>query len=146
MRPFLAVAANSPILPGLSLATSNILERDSGANSSYNALWLTVDKRLAKGLQFNASYTYSKSIDYNSQNGQGVTVQDSYNIQGDRGLSDYDARNRFVIHLLYELPFTGNRLKEGWQLSFITQAQSGNPLNIVIGCECSDRNCERGPS
>ncbi len=132
VRPFLAVAANSPILPGLSLATSNILERDSGANSSYNALWLTVDKRLAKGLQFNASYTYSKSIDYNSQNGQGVTVQDSYNIQGDRGLSDYDARNRFVIHLLYELPFTGNRLKEGWQLSFITQAQSGNPLNIVI--------------
>jgi outer membrane receptor protein involved in Fe transport len=132
VRPFRAVAANSPILPGLSLATSNILERDSGANSSYNALWLTVDKRLAKGLQFNASYTYSKSIDYNSQNGQGVTVQDSYNIQGDRGLSDYDARNRFVIHLLYELPFTGNRLKEGWQLSFITQAQSGNPLNIVI--------------
>ena len=78
----------------------HIIERDSGANSSYNALWLTVDKRLAKGLQFNASYTYSKSIDYNSQNGQGVTVQDSYNIQGDRGLSDYDARNRFVIHLL----------------------------------------------
>src|SRR4030095_3097542 len=132
VRPFQAIAAHSPISTGFLLANVNILERDSAANSSYNALWLTVDKRLAKGLQFNASYTYSKSIDYNSQNGQGVTVQDSYNIKGDRGLSDFDARNRVVIHLLYELPFTGNRLVEGWQISFIPQVQSGNPVNIVI--------------
>jgi hypothetical protein len=42
---------------------------------------------MGKGLQFNASYTFSKSIDYNSQSSQGVTVQDSYNLRGDRGLS-----------------------------------------------------------
>jgi hypothetical protein len=88
---------------------------------------------MAKGLQFNASYTFSKSIDYNSQSSQGVTVQDSYNLRGDRGLSDFDARHRFVISGLYELPFKGNQLKEGWQLSFITQAQSGNPVTLLAG-------------
>jgi len=31
---------------------------------------------------------------------------------------------------VYALPFKGNRLKEGWQISFIEQAQTGNPLNF----------------
>jgi hypothetical protein len=84
-------------------------------------------------LQFNASYTWSKSIDYNSQSSQGVTVQDSYNLRGDRGLSDFDVRHRFVISGLYELPFKGNQLKEGWQLSFITQSQGGNPVTLLAG-------------
>ncbi|MFN7945459.1 MAG: carboxypeptidase regulatory-like domain-containing protein [Blastocatellia bacterium] len=129
VRPFAALSATSPIQPGTAL--NNISERDSAGNSSYNALWLTANKRFSRGLQFNASYTFSKSIDYNSQNGQGVTVQDSYNIRGDRGLSDFDARHRFVINAIYELPFKGNRLVEGWQLSTITQLQTGNPVNIV---------------
>jgi hypothetical protein len=88
---------------------------------------------MGKGLQFNASYTFSKSIDYNSQSSQGVTVQDSYNLRGDRGLSDFDVRHRFVISGLYELPFKGNQFKEGWQLSFIEQSQSGNPVTLLAG-------------
>jgi len=64
-------------------------------------------------------------------NSQGVVVQDSYNIRNDRGLSDYDARHRFVVSWLYELPFHSNRLTEGWQLGGITQLQSGNPVNII---------------
>ena len=60
-------------------------------------------------------------------------VQDSYNLRGDRGLSDYDARHRFVISGLYELPWKGNRLVEGWQLGTIFQVQSGNPINILAG-------------
>jgi hypothetical protein len=82
-------------------------------------------------LQFNASYTFSKSIDYNSLNSQGVVVQNSYNLRGDRGLSDFDARHRFVINALYELPLRGSRLVEGWQLSSIVQLQGGNPVNLV---------------
>jgi len=128
-RPFPTLASNSPILANAKLG--NILENDSAGNSNYNALWITANKRLARGLQFNASYTFSKSIDYNSLNTQGVVVQDSYNIRGDRGLSDFDARHRFVINWLYELPFKGNRLVEGWQLSSITQLQSGNPINVI---------------
>jgi hypothetical protein len=130
LRPFPSLSINSPILPGATLG--NILENGSAGNSSYNALWITANKRLSRGLQFNASYTYSKSIDYNSLNSQGVVVQDSYNIRGDRGLSDFDARHRFVINSLYELPFKGSRLVEGWQLSSIVQLQSGNPVNLLF--------------
>jgi len=128
VRPFPKLSATSPILPGATLG--NISEADSAGNSSYNALWVAVNKRLSRGLQFNASYTWSKSLDYSSLNFQ-VVAQDSFNIRGDRGLSDFDARHRFVINWLYELPWRGNRLIEGWQISGITQLQSGNPVNIV---------------
>jgi hypothetical protein len=129
-RPFTAVSTSSDIAPGTPL--NNVVQIESAGNSSYNALWLTATKRLSRGVQFNASYTFSKSIDYNSLNSQGVVVQDSYNIRNSRGLSDYDARHRFVISGLYELPFKGNQLVEGWQFSTIVQSQSGNPVNIVV--------------
>jgi hypothetical protein len=131
VRRFPTVSSTSPIAPGVPLL--NITFREGTGNSNYNALWITADKRMAKGLQFKASYTFSKSIDYNSQSSQGVTVQDSYNLRGDRGLSDFDARHRFVVSGLYELPFKGNQLKEGWQLSMITQSQSGNPVTFLAG-------------
>ena len=130
VRPIPAVSASSPIRPNVAL--NNIVQIEGSGNSSYNALWLTANKRLSRGLQFNASYTFSKSIDYNSLNSQGIVIQDSYNLRDSRGLSDFDARHRFVINGLYELPFRGNRLVEGWQLSSIVQSQSGNPVNIVI--------------
>jgi hypothetical protein len=109
----------------------NITQIESTGNSSYNALWATANKRLSHGLQFNTSYTWSKSIDYNSLNSQGVVVQDSYNLRGSRGLSDFDARHRFVLSTIYALPFHGNELVKGWQLGSIIQAQSGNPINVV---------------
>lgn len=129
-RPFTAVSSSSEIAPNTPL--NNIVQIESTGNSSYNALWITGTKRLSRGLQFNASYTFSKSIDYNSLNSQGIVVQDSYNLRNNRGLSDFDARHRFVISGLYELPFKGNQFVEGWQLSTIVQSQSGNPVNIVI--------------
>jgi len=131
VRRFPTLSASSPIAPGLPLL--NITFREGTGNSNYNALWVTATKRMGKGLQFNASYTFSKSIDYNSQSSQGVTVQDSYNLLGDRGLSDFDVRHRFVISGLYELPFKGNQLKEGWQFSFIEQSQGGNPVTLLAG-------------
>ncbi|HEV8430723.1 MAG TPA: carboxypeptidase regulatory-like domain-containing protein [Pyrinomonadaceae bacterium] len=129
-RPFPTLSASSPFLPGVAL--NNIVQIEGTGNSSYNALWATATKRLSRGFQFNTSYTFSKSIDYNSLNSQGVVVQDSYNLRGSRGLSDFDARHRFVFSGLYELPFHGNQLVEGWQLSSIVQSQTGNPVNIVV--------------
>ncbi|HZN08160.1 MAG TPA: TonB-dependent receptor [Pyrinomonadaceae bacterium] len=129
-RPFSSVSSSSDIRPGATL--NNIVQIEGTGNSSYNAGWVTATKRFSRGFQFNASYTFSKSIDYNSLNSQGVVIQDSYNVRDSRGLSDFDARHRFVISGLYELPFRGNQLKEGWQLSTIVQSQSGNPVNIVI--------------
>jgi hypothetical protein len=40
-------------------------------------------------------------------------------------------RHRVAVNLSYDLPFSGNRLKEGWQVVVVEQAQTGNPLNIV---------------
>ncbi len=127
--PFPALSAASPILPGKAL--SNITEVDSSSNSNYNALWVTLTKHTTRGLQFNASYTYSHSLDENSLTSTGVTVQDSFNIRNDYGPSDFDVRHRIVFSGIYDLPFKGNRLYDGWELGIITQAQSGNPLNVI---------------
>jgi outer membrane receptor protein involved in Fe transport len=129
VRPFQTLSASSPILPGATIG--NISDNVSNGNSSYNALWVTSNMRPFHGFQFNASYTFSKSLDYTSQNGQGVVLQDSLNPAGDKGLSDFDARNRFVVNFIYDLPFKGNRLVDGWQIGSIISDQSGNPVNLL---------------
>jgi len=130
-RPYPSLSSASPILPGTPLG--NITQVESTGNSSYNAVWVTANQRLRRGLEFNASYTWSKSLDYTSFSSGGIFVQNSYDLAGDRGLSDFDARHRVVVRAIYELPFTGNQFAKGWQLSAIFQAQSGNPFNIVTG-------------
>lgn len=129
VRPFPRLSQASPILAGRALG--NIVQVESGGNSSYNSLWISASQRLARGLQFNTSYTWSKSLDYNSFSTGGIVGQDSYNLRGDRGLSDFDVRHRFVVNGIYNLPFEGNQLCEGWQLAAIVQLQSGSPVNIV---------------
>jgi hypothetical protein len=83
------------------------------------------------GLQFDTSYTWSKSLDTNSLNSSGFAIQDSYDIAGEYGPSDFDARHRFVVSAIYDLPFTGHALVRDWQVAAVVQAQSGNPVNIV---------------
>ena len=129
VRPFTRLSQSSPILPGASLG--NITQVESGGNSSYNALWVTATQRQRHGLQFNVSYTWSKSIDYNSFSTGGIVGQNSYDLRGDRGLSDFDVRHRFVCNGIYDLPFRGNSFVEGWQLAAIVQIQSGSPVNII---------------
>jgi len=129
VRPFPVLSNSSPIMPGTPLG--NVTQVESSGNSSYNAAWVTATRRLTRNLQFDASYTWSKSLDYNSLSSGGIVIQDSYDLEGSRGLSDFDARHRFVITTLYELPFRGSQLVEGWQFAAILQSQSGNPVNIV---------------
>ncbi len=131
VRPFPALSLSSPEMPGAPIG--NITNIESTGNSSYNALWANVTKRFSSGLQFNTSYTWSKSIDYNSLSSPPtiVTVQDSNNLRNDRGLSDFDARHRMVMNAIYELPFRGSQFVSGWQLAAIVQLQSGNPVNLV---------------
>jgi len=129
VRPYPALSSSSPILPGAVLG--NITQAEGSGNSSYNALWVMATRRFKNHLQFEASYTWSKSLDYSSFSSQGVVVQNSDDLGGSRGPSDFDARHRFIVTALYELPFHQNRLVDGWQLSAITQFQSGSPLNVV---------------
>jgi len=119
------------MLDGSVRSLGNITYNDSVGMSNYNALWLTLRKSLRGGLQFNTTYTYSKSMDENSQAGNGV--QDSTNPAGSYGLSDFDVRHHFVFSGTWTLPFHGNRLKDGWLIADVTQIQGGNPLNVVTG-------------
>jgi hypothetical protein len=120
---------SSLILPGTPLG--NITQVESSGYSSYHGAWVSLTKRLSGGLQFDTSYTWSKSLDTNSLNSSGFAVQDSYDIPNQYGLSDFDARHRFVFSAIYALPFTGHVLTRGWQIATIVQSQSGNPVDIV---------------
>ena len=136
VRPFATLSPDSPIVPATCVSQpscnlGNITEIDSAGSSNYNGLWVTLEKRISHGFQFLASYQYSKSIDNNSLNSQGIILQNSLNVTDNRGLSDFDVRNRFVISGFYQLPFHSNRFTSGWQLGLVTQIQSGNPLNVV---------------
>lgn len=130
--PFQALSPNSPILPGVGLASS-ITERSSGSNSSYNSLWVTFTQKATHNLQFNTSYTYSHSIDDVSRNEGGVFFQNSNNIALNRASSDFDARHRLVANAIYDLPGNrNNRFLGGWEVAPIVSLQSGNPFSISV--------------
>jgi Carboxypeptidase regulatory-like domain/TonB dependent receptor len=133
VRPFAKLSASSPISPGATLG--NITERDSTGYSRYKGLWITANHRMSHGLQLATSYTLSKSTDTNSYDGTGAStrgsLQNSYDLAGSYGLSDFDVRHRFSANVTYELPLHGNRLAEGWQLVGVVQAQSGSPFTVL---------------
>lgn len=138
-RPFLTLPLTSPVLPTQCAAPNpactfgNIPEISSPGNSNYNAVWATLNKHFARGFEFLASYTYSKSFDYSSvSSGDAVPLQNAYNPRGDYGPSEFDVRNRFVMSGFYELPFKRNRLVSGWQMGIVSQAQSGSPLTPLL--------------
>jgi hypothetical protein len=111
--------------------------QQSVSNSNYNGLWLSANKRLAKGLTFNTSYTFSKSIDNNSVGSSNPQAQDYRNLAAERALSDFDARSRFVLSGTYLLPFRAKgallrRVLEGWSMSPIVNLQSGSPFSPII--------------
>ena len=134
-RPFLKLAADSPIDPGVSIA-SNIAERNSIGYSNYNATWVTLSKVMSNGLQFDMNYEWTKSMDINSLGSQGGAVlPDSNNPSENYGLSDFDVRNHFAANGIYALPFKRNRLVSGYRLESIFQYQTGNPVNLVASSD-----------
>jgi hypothetical protein len=138
-KPFPTLPLTSAVIPAQCLppnqvcGLNNINQVNSGGNSNYHALWTTLNKHISHGLQFLASYTFSKSLDYNSlSTGETYIIQNAYNPRGDYGPSEFDARHRFVLSGFYALPFQRNRLVSGWQVGIVTQVQTGNPLNPTL--------------
>jgi len=116
---------------------SSINMNQSTSNSNYNGMWLSVDRKLAKGLTFSSSYTFSRSIDTNSVGSSNPEVQDFRNLGLERARSDFDATHRFVLSGTYLLPFKAeggalSRLVNGWSASPILNLQSGNPFSPVL--------------
>ena len=136
--PFLGVA---PLLFGL----------ESTGTSTYNSLQATVDKRLGRGVQFLAAYTWSRSVD-TAQDSlgsaafgvYGATVfgeqvfNDQNNLTAQRGPSDFDRRHRFVLSETWQIPQPANHqnswvgtLTAGWAVSGVLTLQSGLPFSIL---------------
>src|ERR1035437_3241706 len=67
----------------------------SGASSTYHSLQVSASKRLSHGMQFQAAFTWAKDLD----NGQ--SYQESYNVNGERGLADIDIARRLVASYVY---------------------------------------------
>jgi hypothetical protein len=111
----------------------NITETDSGGNSNYNALWVTATKQISHGLQFQSSYTWSKSLDYASLNSNTVYLQNSFDPQSNYGPSDFDVAHRFTLSGVYDLPFKADSRLGGWEVASVFMAQTGNPFTILTG-------------
>jgi len=120
------IAAGAPVFSG-------IFSEDTIAHSNYNSLQALFEKRFSHGLQFQASYTFSKSLDNASSF---ESALNPLNFNATYGLSNYDARQRFVFNYVWDLPapqmdgFKG-KLLNGWQASGILSFQSGFPIRIT---------------
>ena len=112
---------------------TGVFAQDTISSSSYNSLQVSLEKRFARGLQFTAAYTYSKSID-EASSFEGILNP----LPGAKnyGPSLFDARHRFVISYYWDVPvrkysgFAGKVL-DGWALSGITTYQTGFPIRIT---------------
>ncbi len=113
----------------------------NGMPSSYNALQVELNKQMSSGLSFKTSYTWSKSMDWQSDPYSGGPV-DFYNMRPDWGPSDYNRPQMFVLSGIYQLPFgkgkqflnganafTDNALG-GWSVGSIITLNSGAPTYV----------------
>src|SRR4051794_28440214 len=109
---------------------SNTYE-STNANSSYNSMQVTVERR-GRNLTFLAAYTLSKSLDTAS----GFNTMNFSNFHLSRSLSAFDSTHNFVVSYNYALPFdhvmggAPKRLTQGWSLNGITRFATGSPIAI----------------
>lgn len=132
------IDARRPLGP----AFGTIYNYQSTFNSNYHGLQTTANKRFSRGFSLLAAYTWSKAIDNGSYpTGRravrvGTLAQDQNNLNGERGLSNFDARHRFVLSGIWELPIFRTRqdvvgkVLGGWQFNGILQLQSGKPFVV----------------
>jgi hypothetical protein len=118
-RPFITLA------PGL----RSLSQSQSIGEVDYHGLLLKFQRRFANNFSFLNSYTFGRSMDFASDNEAGIT--NSYDLQYNRGPSDYDVRHTFSSSWVYELPLAKDKLYGGWQLSGILYLRGGLPLTIT---------------
>jgi hypothetical protein len=119
---------------------------ESSANSNFHSFQAYLARTFRSGLGFTASYTWSKSIDDNSDV-LGVLAADTpaqqnpFNNRDNRAVSAFDVPHRFVFTHTYDLPkFTNSngfvrQTIGGWNLSGIFQTQAGSPVNLFGGAK-----------
>ena len=137
-RPFDTAAPLSPLAPNQPFYVNEV---ETGANSSYNSLQVSLTQRNWHRFNNQVSYTWSHSID-TASDGQDFVPNasqpnDSTNPSSNKGPSNFDVRNRFVMSSVYDFPKI-DRLKkfgEGWSFSGILTLMSGHPFNLNYNFE-----------
>jgi outer membrane receptor protein involved in Fe transport len=123
----------------------SILNGYSDSTSSYHALQLTLERRVAGGLSFEANYTFSKTIDEASADptpGQTTSII-PYARWANRGVADFDIQHRFVASSVYALPKLSRQatwlqsVAGGWLASGIATLRSGMPFSVSSGVDNS---------
>ena len=150
----LNVFANTAVTPApgpqparrpISYITPTNYERTNG-RSSYEALEVSLNKRLSGGLSYLVSYTWAKSIDISCSGWAGVegcANQNPYTVNADKSVSAFDIPQIFSASVVYELPFgTGKRwhsdhkaldyILGNWQINTITSFHSGLPFTLGV--------------
>jgi hypothetical protein len=114
-------------------------------NSTYHAFQLKAEKRTGRGLYFLSAFTFSKSInDQPEICCNSPWPQNSYNLAAEKGLSDFDNRERWVNSVDYALPVgkgqkflnrggVADAVLGGWHIGGIVTFRSGFPFSPVIG-------------
>ncbi|MCM3906467.1 MAG: TonB-dependent receptor [Pyrinomonadaceae bacterium] len=108
------------------------------ATSDYHALQLQFQRRLTKGFQALAAYTWSHSIDINSNDSFTNIPSGKIDPRLDRGPSDFDVRHSFGAAVTYDLPTTdlrglGNKLFRNWSFDTMLIARTAAPVDIFNG-------------
>jgi len=113
-----------------------VLAANAGT-SDYNALQLQFQRRLSRGLQALASYSWSHSLDTASAGsiGSGSNALSALNSNVNRGPSDFDIRNAFSTGLTYDVPAPKSNafataILRGWSTENIVQTRSAPPVDI----------------
>ena len=146
-RPYKVLAfVNGTVLPTNIVFTSttfpvsgiNLLE--NSAQSWYDAGYVNVRRRFARGWTLLANYTYAKNLsdapDFRSPMFESAIPQDNSNLGAEKGLA-CDIRHRFAMSAVYDLPAFrkygwSSLVTKDWRLSAVYQAQSGFPLTISV--------------
>ncbi|MCI0392533.1 MAG: TonB-dependent receptor [Acidobacteria bacterium] len=119
--------------------TAQTTLRAYGVDSFYNSLQAQVEKRLAHGVSFGASYTWSRSTDFTSNNGG---LNNPIFLEHNYGPSDFDRTHTLTVNHTWELPFGRGKthLKDGplavilgdWQVNGILSTYSGRPFSVSM--------------
>lgn len=132
---------------------------NSGGAANYNALLVTVEKRMGKGLMFKGSYTNGKNLAKNGARSSGNVgqVQNPFDLRQNNGFSSDNVPQRFTANWLYQLPFGRGRqlganmprmadfLIGGWEFSGIWTLHNGyqiggGPTIAAANCNSSVQN------
>jgi hypothetical protein len=118
---------------------------DSRGSSIYHSLQATATKGFSHGLQFQASYTWSKSIDDASdfsptiQANDNSYAQDGFNLGAERAVSNFDIPHRIIVTGIWQVPFFrslrgfSGKVLDGWSFESVNIWQSGVPATLLSG-------------